>query len=154
MPYKDIEKNREYQRNWVKLKRAGLPTRITPKPTPESIHTHQLETNRRYRHKKRQYIIEMFGDKCTICGKKRIAIIHRKDGKPHIKFANLSLSGLKKEIQEHGNEYARVCGICHSGIHWAMKYLNLKWEDFPTSEVSLTSGSSTLSVSANYGVMV
>lgn len=134
MPYKDEQKQKEYQHNAYLRKKLGLPTRTTPISTPETIHEHQIERCKRYRQRKRQYIIKMFGDKCVICGRRQIVIIHRKDGKPHKKFADMSLKQLKEELENHKDEYVRVCGICHAGIHWAMKYLNLKWENIPTQK--------------------
>ena len=29
----------------------------------------------------------------------------------------------------HKDEYVRVCGLCHAGIHWCMTALGLTWED-------------------------
>jgi hypothetical protein len=56
-------------------------------------------------------------------------MIHRKDGKKHKLFSNMSWVEIKKEVKEHKDEYVRVCGICHNGIHWIMKYLGLTWQE-------------------------
>jgi len=81
------------------------------------------------REKRKAYLTEIFGSKCTVCDKVGIMIIHRKDGQKHKVFGVMNMTEIKKEVENHREEYVRVCGICHAGIHWAMEYLGLTWND-------------------------
>lgn len=55
MPYKDIEKQREWQRIWAKKKRLNDPYK-------------HREVYRKYRWNVRLRVIEQFGGKCVYCG--------------------------------------------------------------------------------------
>lgn len=132
MPFRNEETKRQYKQDWYLRKKAGLPTRITPKLTKEESIIKEKKRQKKYQQEKKQYLISIFGDRCKICGKIGVMIIHRKDGKPHKKIYNMSWEELKTEIENHKDEYVRVCGICHSGIHWAMKYLSLEWDNIPS----------------------
>jgi formate dehydrogenase assembly factor FdhD len=135
VPFKTIEERRKYVREWMYNKRHGLPTRTTIRPTKEESREKRNIREQRYRkarrERSRKYLEFIYGKTCVICGEERIMIIHRKDGKKHKLFTNMSITQIKKELESHKDEYVRVCGICHAGVHWAMTYLGLKWEDIP-----------------------
>ena len=134
MPYRNIEDKRKYDREWARRKRSGQITRLTQIPSKEESHKRMLERQRKYNLNKRKYLEENYGKQCCVCHEPRIMIIHRKDGQRHKLFTNMSFKELREEVEKHKDEYVRVCGICHTGIHWAMKYLNLKWEDISTQK--------------------
>ena len=67
---------------------------------------------------------EVFGKKCSICDSTIRLCLHRKDGKPHRR----NETSLKQAI-EKPEDWIRLCGKCHDGIHWVMKYFHLSWEE-------------------------
>ena len=133
MPIKDRQLNKEYQREWARRKRAGLPTRTTPKRTKEEQELRRREYNREWekmaRQKKKILIENAWGTQCSFCPRDQVRIIHRKDGKPHKLISSMGLEGLKNVIKKHRDEYIRVCGICHAGLHWCMNHLGFVWDD-------------------------
>lgn len=79
----------------------------------------------RYR-KTKKYLIELFGDKCAICGKTfpwYAYDFHHKDSKNKevkiSRFVKFSLKHLKNlpEFQEELNKCILVCAICHRKLH-------------------------------------
>lgn len=135
MPYKDKEKQKEYQRLWAQKKRDGVETKIVNKPklTDEELKEKRSKDQKIWKEKdnksKKEYLISKYSDDCFICKLTDAYIIHRKDGKEHKKFGNLSLKQTKEELEGHENEYVRLCMICHKGVHWCMKYQNLTWKE-------------------------
>lgn len=125
MPITDIEKKREYDRIWARNKRAGLPTRTTPKSTCEERRTKTLLRRKRCNKTRRQRIDEKInhelGTECVICRSKNHLICHRKNGLKHEKG--------KEFVYNHMDEFVRVCLPCHKPIHWVMKYFNMSWEE-------------------------
>lgn len=97
--YKDKESQREYQKEWYQKKKE----------------------------QKNKLLDEVFGIGCFFCGLDT-QLIHRKDCGEHLKFSQLSLTALKKEL-EHKEDYAKTCRICHRAVHWCFEYLNLSWDD-------------------------
>jgi hypothetical protein len=80
---------------------------------------------------KKRLMKEMFENKCKFCNfeatkKGQWTIIHRKDGKKHKSSREWNINDMKKINKD---EYIRVCGRCHVGIHWCMKYLGMTWEE-------------------------
>ena len=140
MPYKDKKKKKEYQRIWISRKRRGLPTRTKPEISSEERLARKKKSkkmgNKKAREKRQNKIREAFGTKCFFCDLEDAAIMHRKDGAKHKLFGSMSLHELDMEIQYHKNEYVRVCKLCHKGIHWAMKRLNLTWDDIVSLSLS------------------
>ena len=97
MPYKDKERQREYQRIWIKKKRAGLPTSSRMIMTEEEYKEARRETQRKIRKPIYQKRDKMWGIKCWICGRqRRILHLHRKDGKNH----PCTIQQLKKALKE------------------------------------------------------
>lgn len=87
------------------------------------------EADKRYKQKERivrQEFYQKVGNSCAFCDSEKTLCCHRKDGKPHMRIAKLTLRQIQKEDP---NDYARLCFRCHYGIHWAMKYLGLLWAD-------------------------
>jgi len=126
MPYKNTENRKQYQREWYQRKKSGKPTRITPILTEEKRRELERYRNKKYYNHKREILQRKFGSKCFFCENDVVRIIHRKDGKPHKKFEQMTIMELEK-LDE--NEYVCVCGICHKGIHWVMKYIGLSWNN-------------------------
>ena len=67
---------------------------------------------------------EVFGVKCKICSSIIRLCLHRKDGKKHYMNETQLAQALK-----HPEEWIRLCGKCHDGIHWVMQYFNLSWSE-------------------------
>jgi hypothetical protein len=129
MPISDPEKNREYQRNWARNKKAGLPTRQirTKMPAEERqrrrrLAAHQWEKDIR---RKRD---EVFGTECKICGAKKEGrlrmFLHKKDGQSH-----KCCSAVIRQALQHPEDWIRLCGKCHDGVHFCMKWLGLTWDE-------------------------
>ncbi len=87
------------------------------------------ESDKKYKEKERkirQEFYEKVGDSCIFCESTKTLSCHRKDGKPHMRIAKLTLRQIQKE---NPNDYARVCFRCHFGVHWVMKQFGLTWEE-------------------------
>lgn len=132
MPFKDKNKNRQYQREWTRKKKLGLPTRNPePKPKLSDIeHVNKRRENwRKYQerlHKKRD---ETWGTRCFLCKRKREKLhLHRKDGTRH----GYSLTELKKALK-NPEEWVRLCGWCHTGVHFCMNRFGWDWEKIANS---------------------
>lgn len=139
MAYRDATKNRTYQRNWQRRKKAGLPTATgkAVKIRKQSKKTRLIkERNRsvKARKRKREFLMKEIGECCYICKRKysdgHNIVIHTKSGKEgtHPSFSNLSWNEIKNMIS-HKEEYVSLCYGCHKGIHWCMKYLRMTWSE-------------------------
>ena len=87
------------------------------------------EADRKYIKKttaERQKFYKKVGKLCAFCGSEKILSCHRKDGKSHMRIANLTLRQIQKEDPK---DYTRLCFKCHFGVHWVMKYLHLMWDE-------------------------
>lgn len=77
---------------------------------------------------RRQLMSDLLGDECVIClASDTLLVAHRTDGQPHEKFQWKSLAWVQTELET--GKYVRLCAVCHKGVHWAMTYLGLTWED-------------------------
>ncbi len=129
MPITDTQKRREYQREWARRKRAGLPTKIVNKPrlTDEERRKRKNKSSRKSRIKTRikqnKQIDELLGTSCIICDRDYKLISHRKDGISH----NSNGYMMRKDVLKHPEEFVRLCYGCHKGIHWVMTYFGLTW---------------------------
>lgn len=135
MPYKDKQKQREYQKEWQRRNRAGLPTngiRKRTKMSEEEYRLRQLESHRKYyiRRKisRKEILDQIFGKLCIFCSYEKRLVTHRKDGSPHKDFISMTKQEFKRAITTDKNLYVRLCFKCHRHVHWCMKYLNLSWE--------------------------
>ncbi|UCH05385.1 MAG: helix-turn-helix domain-containing protein [Candidatus Thorarchaeota archaeon] len=75
----------------------------------------------------------LFGDECYFCGpmpaEKRL-VIHRKDGESHRRGILWSEEHLQRMDPD---EWQALCQKHHRYVHWAMKYLGLKWNDIESA---------------------
>jgi len=137
------QRHREYARQWMRNKRLGLPTRTTKKLTEEEKYEHRKTNNLKYVKKEREernkLFDTVFGNTCFICKRghihykndslgRTILQIHRIDGKKHEIFVDMSKEDLMREINEHKNEYVRLCWRCHKSVHWCMEHFGFDWE--------------------------
>jgi hypothetical protein len=131
MPFKNIEDKQNYQKNWMRNKRAGNPTRLTPLLTEEErLKRKKLNSKKqgkKLRTKKKLLIRSILGNTCFFCGRPRRLNGHRKDGTNHIRFYDLPFSELEAELKSQ--KYVLLCYECHKGVHWCMKILKMTWED-------------------------
>jgi len=128
------QERREYNRKWMRNKRAGLPTRMTPKLelTDEDRRIRKNQRNKKATEKRqanrKARLIEKFGEeKCPICGELYRMQLHRKDGKPHRKWYFMTNIQFDEVIQS--DDYIWVCYWCHKHIHWCMKHLSMVWDE-------------------------
>lgn len=138
--YKDSEKQKAYQREWERRKRSGVPTRLTPHLTAEEREeilvrrkARKVVNNRRaglkIRAKRRELIVDSFGDVCQICGGKwrsRLTM-HKKDGQSHQKLQGVAFEVLKDAVRS--GEFAYLCYRCHKSVHWCMEMLGMSWKE-------------------------
>jgi len=128
----------EYHKKWYQLKKAGLPTRTTPKLelTNEERRLRKNLRNRKSQAKRinnrRLALSKKYGELCYICGENSVAKhfrvqLHRKDGAPHKKWFHMTNAQFDEVI--NGDEYILICYWCHKHLHWCMKYLGLVWEE-------------------------
>jgi len=89
----------------------------------------QRESGRRAREKRVSIIIDVFGPSCFFCSNEVVRIIHRKDGRKHKLLSSMGLGELRRLIETEKDEYVRLCGICHKGVHWCMRWLGLNWDE-------------------------
>jgi hypothetical protein len=50
--------------------------------------------------------------------------LHRKDGQLHGSSTAQILRAMKEP-----EKWVKLCGKCHDGVHFCMKYLGLSWSD-------------------------
>jgi hypothetical protein len=128
MPYKVRQTQRDYDREWHRLKREGLPTQIVNK-TPQTPHERQLSINRyNHNHRKREKegIGKILGCECMFCKSIKNPQTHKVDGKPHeMNRKTVQLA----EVVKNPQMFVRLCHLCHKAVHWNMKYLGMTWED-------------------------
>ena len=76
---------------------------------------------------RRDHIALTLGTSCFFCSEADCNLAtHRKDGRRHKKFSDMGIAWLRQEVTV-GN-YVRLCYPCHKGVHWAMEYLGMNWE--------------------------
>jgi hypothetical protein len=78
---------------------------------------------------KRELMLSVFGNICTICNFEKRITIHRKDGKTHTDFGEMSWEEINNVITNERNEYISVCYKCHNHVHWCMRILGMSWND-------------------------
>lgn len=125
MPIKDRQENRDYQREWTRRKRLGLPTKIKERETltEEERRKRRREYNTKYRAGKREEADQIFGTKCYICQGERKIVLHEKNGIKHPCDCTARIA-IKKR-----NDYVRLCTGCHKAVHWCMNYFGMTWVD-------------------------
>lgn len=89
----------------------------------DKIKAYNKTRNLEIRAKRRNELEQILGTKCKICGKEKRIICHRKNGEPH------ESKDTYKMVLEHPEDWIRLCEFCHKGVHWAMKHLNMSWDD-------------------------
>lgn len=124
MPYKDKQKQREYSRNWMRRKRLGLPTKLRKKLTEKEKRNRKLKYRRMYERRIRKKRDKIFKLQCWICNSTIRLCLHKKDGEPHRSSTTSILEAIKNPDQ-----WIRLCGKCHDGVHFCMKHLGMSWED-------------------------
>ena len=127
MGYKDKQKHREYQKEWARRKRAGLPTKIVNKVKKSKEEIQKIK--RLWFKKDRQKIynerIKVWGNRCYLCSRETIhLILHNKNGEKH----DTNYSYIKKALK-NPERWVRLCKSCHTGVHFCMNFFNMKWED-------------------------
>lgn len=126
MPYKDRQKQREYQREWTRRKRKKLPTAWKPRKAM-SIEEQKLRANK---HKKevrktlQKIRDEIWGTKCFFCPRTKNLVLHKKSGEKHH-----SRTVDVKEAVKEPEKWVRLCRVCHTGVHFCMKFLGLTWDE-------------------------
>ena len=130
MPYKDYEKQKEYQRKWIMRKRNGIDTKIVNKlPVPMTIKRAKKNANtKKYKNQRKMMMVSVFGTNCFICGRCDAHIIHRNDGTSHKFLSVMGNNELRNLIEKDKDLYVKVCKLCHKGIHWSMKFLSQTWD--------------------------
>lgn len=135
MPYKDKQKNREYQKEWAKRKRGGIPTKIinrlslTIEERKDRRKKQLIESSKRRRAKINRLIMESIGNKCFICGSTLNLASHKKDGSKHHELNTIEVI---KQLMTDSNKWVRLCYPCHKSIHWIMKYFRWDWKKIIT----------------------
>ncbi len=83
------------------------------------------------RNKRAALIEEAIGKCCFFCSSNRRGtgglVAHRKNGEAHKAFSTMADAEFEEAMAS--GEYVRVCYKCHHGIHWAMEFLGLSWEE-------------------------
>lgn len=124
MPYKDLDKKREYNREWVRRKKLGLDTKIIGKKpvfSPDERQTRERINSEKYRDKNKIEAVSYFRNICYVCHKNiENGNYHKKDGDIHPQGINY--------INNHKDEFIYVCSWCHRFIHVLMKLTNWDWK--------------------------
>jgi hypothetical protein len=131
MPIKDKEVNRSYQREWARRKRNGIRTSGIHQRNPPSkeeldrrrIRRNQKATERKY--KKKEKLDVILGTACILCGSEHSLVVHEKNGEPH----NGVGGNMWIDAFERPQDFVRLCYSCHKGVHWAMKWFNMTWDE-------------------------
>lgn len=122
MPYKDKEKQREYQKGWYQRKKLGLPTRTTVKLSDNERKERHKLYRKRWRTNVQKRAEVLLGSSCKICGNNiRKLSYHRKSGEEHSTTFTSAL------VVKSPEEYIRLCEWCHRGIHFLMNILKWNW---------------------------
>ena len=73
------------------------------------------------RDRKRALLDDAYGSGCMRCGAVNELAMHRLDTMPHKKFAAMSIDELEDIIENHKDDYVRLCHSCHKKIHWEIE---------------------------------
>ena len=123
MPYKDKERQREYQKEWYRRKKLGLNTKIVgknPTLTPEEKLRRQKINSKKYRARIKKELKENFKNKCFICDKTiETGNYHEKHGKEH----PCSIAYINK----NKDDFIYLCAWCHRFIHVLMDLTKWDW---------------------------
>lgn len=141
MPINDKQANREYQREWERRKRLGLETKGIRKrkpAEPDSPDKRQRarelynknakkrsDIRKEKRNAKKEKLNMLIGSKCILCDSERSLVAHEIHGIQH----NGNGSDLFVDAFERPDDFVRLCYSCHKGVHWAMKFMGMSWED-------------------------
>ena len=131
MPYKDKRVRQKYQKEWVRRKRAGLPTRTTEPLTETERKSRQIicthKKNKVYNSKRIELKRKYLGDECFFCKYTHRLLSHRKDGEKHKLFNFMGMVQLRAALET--GQYVALCFHCHKAVHWCMGKLGMTWED-------------------------
>lgn len=87
--------------------------------------------NAEKRGRKRALLEAVLGGRCYFCGHERTGTgglcVHRKDGEDHVDFDYMPEDVHERELRS--GAYVRLCLPCHRGVHWAMNFLGMAWDD-------------------------
>lgn len=126
---KEIAKKLGVSRSTINtyLNQLGIKGSRVKHRTDEERLQGKRESGGRGREKVRNLQDEKFGTTCRVCGvdrTKRMLFIHRKDCMEH-DDAQLSRVTFLQSINPE--EWVRLCGMCHHGVHWANDTLGMDW---------------------------
>ncbi len=130
---KHKKKRNEYCRKWNenhKEERRQYRLKHKKKRNEYSRRYHQDhkeglgKSYKKYRQAIRDKALKMLGNKCFLCERNNKLEFHKKDGQPHNSAKALA-------VLENPKEFVLLCvQPCHRGVHFCMKFLGMKWEDF------------------------
>ena len=92
----------------------------------DQVLEYQRQKSKEYRVKYRKLLYEKLGDKCYFCERKKNLVVHEKNGTNHQKRFDDART-IYKNLGKF--DFVILCRMCHSKVHWIMKYTTLKWED-------------------------
>jgi hypothetical protein len=133
MGYKDRQKKRDYDREWARRKRNGLPTQgifnFQKHVTNEATRLRKLKWAKNWRDRKIKEAETIFGDVCYFCGRTLNLGYHNKIGEKHHTACTAALA-LKDP-----SSWVRLCYPCHKSVHWCMEHLEMRWVEIETKYV-------------------
>ncbi len=86
------------------------------------------EAQKKYKKKELNVRREFYwkvGTQCLFCKRKEPLVCHKINFEKHTRIARLTIAQVKKEKVK---DYARLCFLCHYGVHWAHNSLGLSWK--------------------------
>lgn len=109
-------KSRQGYKNWHKNHHTS--------PRVLKTKEEKLEWRRSYTKKVFDERDRIFGTKCYFCGYNNHLDLHRKSGEKH----RANFDWIRKAVKEP-NDWVRLCGKCHTGVHFCMSTLKMSWDD-------------------------
>jgi hypothetical protein len=138
MTYKNKKVLKDYKHQWYINKKKGLPTnlkgtvqlKLNKKERKERESLWRKKSNINQQIKRKAIRNKYLKNRCFFCSYNqefRRLITHRKDGKKHTKFNNMTNQKYLEEMKS--KQYVLLCSLCHKHVHWCMDYLGMKWEE-------------------------
>lgn len=91
--------------------------------------------SKKYRIKYRKLIYQNLGNKCYFCGNKNNLVVHETNGVKHQRKYDDART-IYKNLDKFS--FVILCRMCHSKIHWIMKYTTLTWDEIKKRKVLKT----------------
>jgi predicted HNH restriction endonuclease len=126
---REYQKNPEHKKRHRELCRKNQ--KLYYKRHKSKILNYQKDYKIKYRKKRREKLLKVFGDKCSICGSNHNIHLHEIYGKNH----SYSLT----YVLNHKEDFIPLCYYCHRAWHHILRANPKLWIEKLTQHLNRTS---------------